>query len=125
MITLQNIQDAQKTIAPYANPTPLIQSKYLSRACQGEVYLKLENLQVTHSFKVRGVMNKLLSLTSEEKAKGVVTASAGNHGQAVAFGAKELGFKAKIVVPTNTPKVKIGWHKAVWGRPDALWRHLP
>ena len=52
-------------------------------------------------------MNKLLNLTAEEKAKGVVTASAGNHGQAVAFGAQELGFKAKIVVPTNTPKVKV------------------
>jgi threonine dehydratase len=71
------------------------------------VYLKLENLQVTHSFKIRGVINKLLNLTSEEKARGVVTASAGNHGQAVAFGARELGFKAKIVVPTNTPKVKV------------------
>ena len=56
---------------------------------------------------MRGVMNKLLNLTAEEKARGVVTASAGNHGQAVAFGAKELGFSAKIVVPTNTPQVKV------------------
>ena len=107
MVTLQNIQNAQKTIAPYAKTTPLIRSKFLSELCKANVYLKLENLQVTHSFKVRGVINKLLNLTSEEKARGVVTASAGNHGQAVAFGAKELGFKAKIVVPTNTPKVKV------------------
>jgi len=107
MVTLQNIQSAQKTIAPYAKSTPLIRSKFLSELCNAEVYLKLENLQVTHSFKIRGVINKLLNLTSEEKARGVVTASAGNHGQAVAFGAKELGFKAKIVVPTNTPKVKV------------------
>jgi threonine dehydratase len=107
MVTLQKIQDAQKTIAPYAKHTPLIQSKFLSQLCKAEVYLKLENLQVTHSFKVRGVINKLLNLTTEEKARGVVTASAGNHGQALAFGAKELGFKAKIVVPTNTPKVKV------------------
>jgi threonine dehydratase len=107
MITLQNIQSAQKTIAPYAKYTPLIRSKFLSDLCNANVYLKLENLQVTHSFKIRGVINKLLNLTSEEKARGVVTASAGNHGQAVAFGAKELGFKAKIVVPTNTPKIKV------------------
>ena len=107
MITLQNIRDAQKNIAPYARITPLIQSNFLSQQCRANVYLKLENLQQTHSFKVRGVMNKLLNLTAEEKQKGVVTASAGNHGQAVAFGARELGFKAKIVVPTNTPKVKV------------------
>jgi threonine dehydratase len=107
MVTLKSIQNAQKTIAPYAKTTPLIRSNFLSELCSANVYLKLENLQVTHSFKVRGVINKLLSLTSEEKARGVVTASAGNHGQAVAFGAKELGFRAKIVVPTNTPKVKV------------------
>ena len=107
MVTLQNIRDAQKTIGPYAKLTPLNRSKFLSELCNANVYLKLENLQQTHSFKVRGVMNKLLNLTAEEKAKGVVTASAGNHGQAVAFGASDLGFKAKIVVPTNTPKVKV------------------
>ena len=107
MVTLQNIQNAQKTIAPYTKSTPLVRSKFLSELCNADVYLKLENLQVTHSFKIRGVINKLLNLTPEEKARGVVTASAGNHGQAVAFGARELGFKAKIVVPTNTPKVKV------------------
>jgi threonine dehydratase len=107
MVTLENIQRAQKTIAPYAKTTPLIRSKFLSELCKADVYLKLENMQVTHSFKIRGVINKLLNLTSEEKSMGVVTASAGNHGQAVAFGAKKLGFKAKIVVPTNTPKVKV------------------
>jgi threonine dehydratase len=107
MVTLENIQSAQKTIVPYAKNTPLIRSNFLSELCKANVYLKLENLQVTHSFKIRGVINKLLSLTSEEKARGVLTASAGNHGQAVAFGAKELGFKAKIVVPTNTPNVKV------------------
>ncbi len=107
MVTLQNIRDAQKTIGPYAKLTPLNRSKFLSELCNANVYLKLENLQQTHSFKVRGVMNKLLNLTAEEKVKGVVTASAGNHGQAVAFGASDLGFKAKIVVPTNTPKVKV------------------
>jgi threonine dehydratase len=106
-VTLQNIKQAQKTIAPYAKSTPLVRSKFLSDLCSASIYLKLENLQVTHSFKIRGVINKLVNLSSEEKAMGVVTASAGNHGQAVAFGAKELGFGAKIVVPVNTPKIKI------------------
>ena len=107
MVTLQDIEQAQKTIAPYAIPTPLTRSKFLSELCSGEVFLKLENQQVTHSFKIRGVINKLLSLSAEEKAKGVVTASAGNHGQAVAYGAQKLGFSAQIVVPTDTPKIKV------------------
>ncbi len=107
MVTLEDIQKAQKTIAPYAKQTPLCRSEFLSKLCSANIYLKLDNLQPTHSFKVRGVMNKLLNLTAEEKKRGVVTASAGNHGQAVAFGAKEIGFSAKVVVPTNTPQVKV------------------
>jgi len=107
MVTLRDIEQAQKTIKPYATPTQLTRSSFLSTLCSGEVFLKLENQQVTHSFKIRGVMNKLLSLSFEEKAKGVITASAGNHGQAVAFGAQKLGFQAKIVVPTHAPQVKV------------------
>lgn len=71
------------------------------------MFLKLENEQLTCSFKIRGVINKLLSLSAEEKARGVVTASAGNHGQAVALAAQKLGFQAKIVVPKNAPQVKV------------------
>ena len=74
---------------------------------------------------MRGVMNKLLNLTAEEKARGVVTASAGNHGQAVAFGAKELGFSAKIVVPTNTPQIKVEGIRQCGRRTVALWCNLP
>ena len=107
MVTLRDIEQAQKTIAPYAVSTVLARSKFLSEQCHCNVFLKLENQQVTHSFKIRGVINKLLSLSPEEKARGVVTASAGNHGQAVAYGAKKLGFSAQIVVPTNTPKIKV------------------
>lgn len=107
MVTLEDIQKAQKTTVAYVQQTPLCRSDFLSELCQAEVYLKLDNLQPTHSFKVRGVMNKLINLSRAEKAKGVVTASAGNHGQAVAFGASKLGFSAKVVVPTNTPQVKI------------------
>ena len=107
MITLRNIEQAQKTIAPYANATLLASSKFLSELCNDDIFLKLENQQLTHSFKIRGVINKLLNLSSEEKDRGVVTASAGNHGQALAYGAQKLGFSAKIVVPTNTPKIKV------------------
>ena len=107
MVTLKDIQEAQKAIVPYANCTPLNRSKFLSDLCGADVFLKLENLQVTHSFKIRGVINKLLHLSAEEKAQGVITASAGNHGQAVAFGGQKLGFSAKIVVPTTTPKIKV------------------
>lgn len=107
MVTLEDIQKAETATAAYVQQTPLCRSDFLSELCQAEVYLKLDNLQPTHSFKVRGVMNKLTNLSPDEKAKGVVTASAGNHGQAVAFGASKLGFPAKVVVPTNTPQVKV------------------
>jgi threonine dehydratase len=107
MVTLKSIQEARKAIAPFSELTPLNRSEFLSKFCDANVFLKLENLQVTNSFKIRGVTNKLLTLSDKEKAQGVVTASAGNHGKAVAFGAQKLGFSAKIVVPTNTPKVKV------------------
>jgi threonine dehydratase len=107
MVTFEDIKEAQKTIAPYIKHTSLFESNFLSELIQGRVYLKLENEQVTHSFKIRGVMNKLLSLTEEEKVRGIVTASAGNHGQAVAFGAQKLGFSSRIVVPKKTPQVKL------------------
>ena len=107
MVDLEDIVQAQKNIASYAKQTPLTQSRFLSELCSGKVFLKWENQQPTHSFKIRGVINKLLSLTAEEKSRGIVTASAGNHGQAVAYGAQKLGFKAKIVVPTHAPQVKV------------------
>ena len=71
------------------------------------MFLKLENLQITNSFKPRGVFNKLLHLSEDEKNMGIITASAGNHGQAVAFAAQKLNYYARVVVPTTTPKVKI------------------
>jgi len=107
MVELQDIQQAQKNIASYAKLTPLVPSRFLSELCKGNVFLKLENQQLTRSFKIRGVINKLLSLSAEEKSKGVITASAGNHGMAVAYGAHKLGFQAKIVVPTHAPQVKV------------------
>lgn len=107
VLKLQDIERAQKVTASYVKVTPLRSSSFLSQLSGGEIFLKLENDQLTRSFKPRGVINKLLSLSDEERAMGVITASAGNHGQAVAYGAQKLGFKAKIVVPSNAPKVKV------------------
>lgn len=107
MISLQAVRDARKAIAPFVKSTPLVRSQFLSNLCDGDVFLKLENLQVTNSFKIRGAFNRLLHLSLEEKTLGIVTASAGNHGQAVAYAARKLNFPAKIVVPKNTPKIKI------------------
>jgi threonine dehydratase len=84
-----------------------VHSVYLSRLCCGQVFLKLENKQITNAFKVRGAFYKLLHLTQREKDLGIITASAGNHGQAVAYAAKKLGLPARIVVPTMTPHVKV------------------
>jgi threonine dehydratase len=107
VVNLKNIQDARKAIAPYIKRTPLVQSQFLSSSCGCGVYLKLENLQITSSFKPRGVFNKLLHLSADEKSKGIITASAGNHGEAVAFAAQKLNYYARVVVPITTPKVKI------------------
>ena len=107
MVTLQNIKEARKSIAPFIKCTPLVQSQFLTTFCGCPLFLKLENLQITSSFKPRGVFNKLLHLSEEEQNRGIITASAGNHGQAVAYAAEKLGFYARVVVPIHTPKVKI------------------
>ncbi|MEM3627599.1 MAG: threonine/serine dehydratase [Candidatus Bathyarchaeia archaeon] len=107
MITLDDVRAARESIKSLIKRTPLKHSRFLSDLCGGEVYLKLENLQVTCSFKIRGALNKLLNLSAKERKRGVITASAGNHGLAVAFAAKKLGIRAKIILPMNTPKVKV------------------
>ena len=107
MIRLKNIQDARNAIAPFVNSTPLVRSQFLSNLCNCSVFLKLENLQITNSFKPRGAFNKLLHLSAEEKTLGIITASAGNHGQAVAYAAQKLNYPARVVVPKTTPKIKI------------------
>jgi threonine dehydratase len=107
MVTLKNIQDAREAIAPFIKCTPLVQSQFLTTFCGCPLFLKLENLQITNSFKPRGVFNKLLNLSTEEKDRGIITASAGNHGEAVAYAAQKLNHYARVVVPKNTPKVKI------------------
>lgn len=97
---------AEQRIRPYVQETMLDESLALSQAAQARVWLKLENLQHTGSFKVRGAMNKLLSLSAEEKARGIITASTGNHGAAVAYGLRALKLPGTIFVPENVSPVK-------------------
>lgn len=98
---------AKRRIQGLVRRTPLEYSPFFSEACGGEVYLKLENLQLTGSFKIRGALNKMLQLDEEERGRGVVTASAGNHAQGVGYAAKMLGIEVTVVVPRNTPRTKI------------------
>lgn len=103
----EEVLQAEQRIRPYIRETPLEYSLALRQQYAAEVFLKLENLQHTGSFKVRGAMNKLLSLTPEEQARGVVTASTGNHGAAVAFGLRALQLQGTIFVPETASPTKI------------------
>jgi threonine dehydratase len=101
------ISQAEQRVRPYIRETPLEHSPVLSEMGQSQVFLKLENLQYTGSFKLRGAMNKLLSLSPAQRAQGIVTASSGNHGAAVAYGLKRLGLPGQIFVPENASPVKV------------------
>jgi threonine dehydratase len=107
MLTLKDIEVAQKTIREAIDLTPCKYSGFLSRLSGAPIYLKLENLQKTGSFKIRGALNKLSSLTPEERRHGVIAASAGNHAQGVASAAQQLGTHATIVMPEATPITKV------------------
>src|SRR6188768_4589215 len=98
------IKQAQQRIKPYVKRTTLEHSETLSKYLGTNVYVKYELFQKTGSFKVRGAFNKLLSLSEEERANGVVAVSGGNHAQAVAFASRVLGAEAVIVMPDNTPQ---------------------
>ncbi|HLQ84926.1 MAG TPA: threonine ammonia-lyase [Salinisphaeraceae bacterium] len=106
-LTLDDIQAAAKRIADSVVRTPLALSRTLSDIAGCELYLKFENHQFTASFKERGALNCLLSLNQKERAAGVIAMSAGNHAQAVAYHARRLGLRAVIVMPKNTPNVKV------------------
>ncbi|MGY5874149.1 MAG: threonine/serine dehydratase [Candidatus Thorarchaeota archaeon] len=106
-LTLEAVLEAEKAIRGYVKRTPLIRSDFLSAKCEGDVFLKFENQQHTNSFKFRGALNRLSHLSADEKTRGVVTASSGNHAQAMARAAQELGIPATIVVPLGVSKVKL------------------
>lgn len=103
----EEIQQAYERLQPYVPATPLFQSFYLGNDEQ-KIYFKMEALQRTKSFKVRGALNKMLTLTDEEKKRGVATISSGNHGSSVSYAASLLGIRnAKVIVPETTPQSKI------------------
>ena len=106
-VTLQDIQDAARLIAGQVVATPCLHSRTLSEVTGAEVYLKFENHQFTASFKERGALNKLTSLTPAQRKAGVIACSAGNHAQGVAYHATRLGIPATIVMPRYTPFVKV------------------
>jgi threonine dehydratase len=106
-ITLKDIQSAAEVIRGHVIETPFLHSRTLSEITGAEVHLKFENHQFTASFKERGAFNKLSSLTADERARGVIACSAGNHAQGVAYHAKRLGIPAAIVMPRYTPFVKV------------------
>ena len=107
MIKLKDIELAYDNIKDSIKRTPLIECPLLNNITGGNIRLKLENLQKTGSFKVRGALNKIKNLTDEEKARGVIASSAGNHAQGVALGARESGINATIVMPKFAPISKI------------------
>src|ERR1019366_7091873 len=107
MVTLSQIQAAMGRIRESIRLSPLVHSEVLSASAGNEIYLKLENLQRTGSFKERGALNRILTLTQEERQRGVIAASAGNHAQAVAYHAAARGIAAQVVMPLATPLVKV------------------
>jgi threonine dehydratase len=107
MVTLQTIQAAVARIRESIFLSPFVRSETFSKLTGNAIYLKLENLQMTGSYKERGALNKILLLTDEEKRRGVIAASAGNHAQAVAYHATKRGIAAQICMPLTTPIVKV------------------
>ncbi|RAN66749.1 bifunctional threonine ammonia-lyase/L-serine ammonia-lyase TdcB [Bacillus sp. SRB_8] len=106
-LNIGDIKKAQQILSGNARKTPLVKSFYLTSKTGGEIHLKLENMQLTGSFKFRGAFNKISNLTDEEKAHGVIACSAGNHAQGVALSSHLLGIKSKIVMPVSAPQAKV------------------
>jgi len=106
MITKSDIIAASERISHYIIETPLIRIPALDEYLGCRAYIKAENMQITGSFKLRGALNRALSLTEEERARGIVCASSGNHGRAIAYAAKMLGTKATVIMPRTAPQIK-------------------
>lgn len=112
MLTLERFEEASEKVKEVTLPTELVYSEYLSSQTGNKVYLKPENMQFTGAYKVRGAYYKMSTLSDEERKKGIITASAGNHAQGVAYAAKCYGTKAVIVMPTTTPLIKVNRTKS-------------
>ena len=107
MLTLEAFEEASEVVREVTLPTPLIYSEHLSNLTGNKVYLKPENMQLTGAYKVRGAYYKISTLSGEERERGLITASAGNHAQGVAYAAGKCGAKAVVVMPTTTPLIKV------------------
>lgn len=107
MLSLKAFEEASEIVKQVTQETKLVYSEYLSEQTGNKVYLKPENMQRTGAYKVRGAYYKISTLSDEEREKGLITASAGNHAQGVAYAAKHFGVKATIVMPTTTPLIKV------------------
>ena len=111
-LTLENFEEAAEVVKRVTQETKLVYSKYFSEQAGNKVYLKPENMQVTGAYKIRGAYYRISKLAKEDQEKGLITASAGNHAQGVAYAAKELGVKAVVVMPTTTPLMKVNRTKS-------------
>ncbi|WP_308149568.1 pyridoxal-phosphate dependent enzyme [Spiroplasma sp. AdecLV25b] len=107
LINAENIEKTYEQIKDKISKTSLIKADKFSSFSGNNVFLKLENLQKTGSFKIRGALNKILNLNEEQQAKGLIAASAGNHAQGVALAARSLNLKSKIIMPITAPLAKI------------------
>ena len=112
MLTLDRFEEASEIVKNVTQETKLVYSEYLSLQSGNKVYLKPENMQFTGAYKVRGAYYKISTLSEEERKKGLITASAGNHAQGVAYAAQRFGVKATIVMPTTTPLIKVNRTKS-------------
>ncbi|WP_200964155.1 threonine/serine dehydratase [Ensifer sp. Root278] len=111
--TIQDIREAQERLKPHVRHTPLLRADKIEKAAGCQLYLKPETLQITGAFKIRGALNKALSLSREEIANGIIATSSGNHAQGLAYAARMLDVKAILVLPVTTPKIKIENTKAL------------
>ena len=112
MLTLEKFEEASEVVKQVTKDTKLQFSKFLSDSTGNKVYLKPENMQLTGAYKLRGAYYKMSTLSKEERDKGIITASAGNHAQGVAYAAQQFGTKAVIVMPTTTPLIKVNRTKS-------------
>ena len=123
MISFKEIQDAHNRIQPFIHRTPVLTNYSLNEMTGADLYFKCENFQKVGAFKIRGATNTVLQLSENELSRGVVTASSGNHGAALAMAVSKLGGKTKVVMPNNTPKIKVNnvernGGKIIWCEPN-------
>lgn len=130
-VSLKDVQDAAARIRPYVRRTPLLYEPSLSEDVGAALYIKPEMLQLTGAFKVRGAFNKILQLSDEKKARGIITSSSGNHAQACGFVGQKLGVRVIVVIPEDAPEVKIhnaeklGAEVILWDRSyEARWEKV-